>query len=73
MKFTDKQIEKIEDLGYKVYHNYSGRFMFGEKCDGIIIHDTGDIAEIADAKIRGLGKLLKNHKMDNLGMNYIIY
>jgi hypothetical protein len=50
-----------------VYPNYSGRFMFGKKCPGIVCSDP-DYCE-AEAHRRGFG----HGKVDTLGLKYIVY
>ena len=42
MKVSDliREFCEIHSDKYSVYENYSGRFMFGAKCMGIIDHDN---------------------------------
>ncbi len=59
-------VEKLGD-GYSVYEKYSGRCMFGDTCLGIVGPNSSLI--IYATKRRGF----KNHRTDNMGMNYIVY
>jgi len=64
-----KAQEVVEQLGdgYRVYEGYSGRCMFGDTCLGIVGPSISDIK--AKASRRGF----KNHRTDNMGLDYIVY
>jgi len=65
----EKMKEIVEKLGedYSVYENYSGRFMFGKKCLGIVGPNVEAIKSAASKKG------FKRASIDNMGLNMIIY
>jgi hypothetical protein len=67
--FTEKAQEIVDSWGddYSVYKEYSGRFMFGDRCLGIVGPDPSKIVE--RARRRGF----KKAKTDNMGLDYIVY
>ncbi len=70
MNKTEEKLQNmIDELGeeYRIYYNYSGRFMFGATCLGIVGPDP--------TAIIGLAKKynLRGARQDNLGLEYIVY
>jgi hypothetical protein len=72
-------VEGQED--YKLYEDYSGRFMYGAKCLGVIVPSGSSYMEfmlqlttfmcendVDDAKLE-----LSGVAVDNLGLDYIVY
>lgn len=67
----EEQIEQLEDIamniGGEIYPDYSGRFMYGAKCYGIVCDDPIPcIEEAAEAGLRGA-------RHDSMGLQYIVY
>ena len=61
-------IERLaEEVGGTVTYDYSGRFMFGKRCVGII---TGYIDELIE-KAQDEG--LDSYSTDNMGLDHIVY
>ena len=66
-------LEKLQDVvkklgpDYSVYPNYSGRFMFGETCLGVV---GPDVFEIKSATRK---KGFSNPVVDNMGLDFIVY
>ena len=76
----------LTDLDVRIYEGYSGRFMYGKTCLGIVgsLNDCNAfIAEcIAEAMItagedgrnkRELKRLLSHTSSDNMGLDMILY
>ena len=66
-----------ETDGYEFY-NYSGRFMFGKKCVGIVCDDTStvmmDLSQyLFEHGISDVRSALRTICYDNLGLQYIVY
>ncbi|WP_309399971.1 hypothetical protein [Cerasicoccus maritimus] len=59
--------EVAENIGGEVYEGYSGRFMYGAKCYGIVCEEI--VTCIEEAAEQGI----KGAKYDNLGLQYIVY
>lgn len=55
--------KKAGELGYEV-RDYSGRFMYGRECPGVVVANPNDF--IAEVGMSGL-------KVDNMGLKYIVY
>lgn len=72
-------VKSLEDIGLsdeELYDGYSGRFMFGEKCFGIVCMNAGDIAGFAAALvINGVEEVewLREGRLDQLGLRMIAY
>lgn len=67
-----------ETDGYEFYNNYSGRFMFGKKCVGIVCDDTStvmmDLSQyLFEHGISDVRSALGTICYDNLGLQYIVY
>jgi hypothetical protein len=65
-----EQLEEVvaEVAGSRLYEGgYSGRFMFGKKCYGIVCSNATEVIEAAAS--RGL----KGARFDNLGHDFIVY
>jgi hypothetical protein len=60
MKIGSKPGREIEDM-------YSGRFMYGATCYGIITSNPDNVAR--EAHLAGL----KGEKYDNMGLQFIVY
>ena len=72
-----------DDAGYDFYDDYSGRFMYGRKCPGIVcdnpldavlglsdwIHDCA----FATGRNPSAADLLGSPKWDNMGLDMIVY
>jgi hypothetical protein len=68
MKNIEQKLEKVaKQVEGSVYKNYSGRFMFGEKCWGIVCRDVNSCIEAA-ARYKFTGA-----RTDNMGLKYIVY
>lgn len=67
MTDQEKIVRIAEETDGRLYNNYSGRGMYGEKCMGITHRDSSRV--IAEAGRAGL----KNAKIDGMGMSSIIY
>jgi hypothetical protein len=68
MTKQEKIIKKAEELGLNVYHDYSGRGMFGKNCLGVVgaMHDLDTLLSEVEGSAEGLRK-------DNMGLDYIYY
>ena len=83
MKVSDliREVCEIHSDKYSVYENYSGRFMFGEKCMGIIVRQGNSfmtmIAELTSYLDKYAddidGTPFENVSYDNLGLDMIVY
>lgn len=67
-----------ETDGYEFYNNYSGRFMFGKKCVGIVCDDTStvmvDLSQyLFEHSVTDVRDALGTICYDNLGLQYIVY
>ena len=63
----EKVHEVADFVGGSVREDYSGRFMFGKSCWGIVTNDP-------DGAIRKATRLgLRGGRMDNMGLDYIVY
>lgn len=67
-----------ETDGYDFYKNYSGRFMFGKQCVGIVCDDTStvlvDLAQyLFEHGVSDVRNALGNVCYDNLGLQVIVY
>jgi hypothetical protein len=64
----EELLKKAEELGLRVYRDYSGRGMFGRTCIGVV----GSMEELDCllGEVRGSGKGLRK---DNMGLDYIYY
>lgn len=68
---NDEAVEIIEEVAIEIdgeiRNNYSGRFMYGETCYGIVCAEpTSCIEEAASRGLRGA-------KTDNMGREFIVY
>ena len=63
-----KIIAKAEELRLRVYHDYSGRGMFGRTCLGVVgsMQDLDTLLSEIKGSANGL-------KKDNMGLDYIYY
>lgn len=65
-----------ESKGYRFMGDYSGRFMFGRTCPGIICSYPEqvlvELAEWLTKKNISVG-LLGDPRTDNMGMDFIVY
>jgi hypothetical protein len=68
MTVREKIISKAEKLGLNVYHDYSGRGMFGKTCLGVAgsMQDLDTLLSEIKGSAQGLRK-------DNMGLDYIYY
>ena len=65
---TEDKIKAIaEEVDGGVREDYSGRGMFGECCLGIVCSDANKCLEVAGSKG------IKGGKVDNMGLDYIVY
>ena len=66
---------------YEFYDGYSGRFMYGRKCPGIVCDDPMNtlldlmvyLGDEAPGNLYDAREKLGNAKMDNMGLSRIIY
>jgi hypothetical protein len=68
----------ILNLDVSIYESYSGRFMFGETCFGLVSENKEQIpfilGHLVPTDFCELSlDLMKVFKVDNLGLNYITY
>jgi hypothetical protein len=56
-------------VGGTVYENYSGRFMFGDTCYGVVCEPF----TVKDAIKQGNKRRLGTARTDNLGLDMIVY
>ena len=61
--------EAAETAGAQFYENYSGRFMFGACCPGVV----GDIHTLAEVLANLPPDLRKTFRQDSMGLEYIYY
>lgn len=93
MKFTEAEINYINDYSecysdpedIRVYENYSGRGMYGNFTDGLVVSDFMEIAKlvrhicedrdnIVDINVEDfLDKITSLSRRDNLGYDTILY
>ena len=93
MKFTNSEIDYINDYAdcfsdpesIHVYENYSGRGMYGNLTDGLVVSDFMEIAKLGrhiceDRDITDdinfeyfLDKITSLSRRDNLGYDTILY
>jgi hypothetical protein len=61
-------ISKAEELGLRIDYTYSGRYMYGATCLGVV----GPMADLDEllSEVKGSAKGLKK---DNMGLDYIYY
>lgn len=59
-----KFIEDMEDINIPI-RDYSGRFMFGKKCPGIVVSPCDAQLIIRNTKV--------NLRQDDMGLNVILY
>lgn len=55
------------EVGGELWDNYSGRFMYGQKCYGIVCDEP--IRCIEEAATQGI----TGARYDNMGLQYIVY
>lgn len=75
-EFCDAHSDK-----YYVYENYSGRFMFGAKCIGIVVRSGYSYLEMLMSLTKYLdemgykdeGLLLEGVSIDELGLDTVVY
>ena len=67
---TNKEVfqELFPEDEYNIYHGYSGRFMYGEKTEGVIANH----GEVVDIELK-LRQAQIPFSIDQFGMQYIIY
>jgi hypothetical protein len=77
-----KALRKLENSGdiesFRVYESYSGRFMFGETCCGIVMGSLADFVDVLewldDEKLeKEAKKLWRCRSTDSLGYDVIAY
>ena len=93
MKFTNSEIDYINDYAdcfsdpddIHVYEDYSGRGMYGDLTDGLVVSNLMEIAKlvrhicedrdnIADINVEDfLDKIISLSRRDNLGYDTILY
>jgi hypothetical protein len=68
MAIREKIISRATEMGLNVYHDYSGRGMFGKTCLGVVgsMQDLDTLLSEIKGSAQGLRK-------DNMGMDYIYY
>lgn len=66
-------VEKIQEAadaaGAQYYDDYSGRFMYGDCCPGVV----GDIYTLMEVLANLSPNLRKTFKQDSMGQKYIYY
>jgi len=77
-KFNALQIqEALEDIGYDVRDDYSGRNMYGKECPGVEAGSEAEIftmfVELAENDPVMAKELAKSAKTDNMGLGLIVY
>lgn len=74
--------EFCEAEGYEFRDNYSGRFMYGQRCVGIVTDEQpiplivslfGFLAEESELDCYNIERMLKGAKTDDMGLSTIIY
>jgi hypothetical protein len=68
MNMKENLLQKAEELGLRVYHNYSGRGMFGKTCIGVV--GSMEDLDCLLGEVKGAGRGLRK---DSLGLDYIYY
>ncbi|MBO5031661.1 MAG: hypothetical protein J6D08_07220 [Lachnospiraceae bacterium] len=66
---------------YSIYENYSGRYMFGKKCLGIVVRQGNSYMEMLmkltkyldDNSIEDAGLQLEGVSVDELGLDTVVY
>jgi hypothetical protein len=66
---AEKIKEAANAAGASYRENYSGRYMFGDCCPGVV----GDVHTLAEVLANLPSVLRKTFKQDNMGMEYIYY
>jgi len=67
-------IEKAaESVNGRIYAEYSGRGMFGDKCVGVVLKDEGDLFRFSAYLDDDLVERLGSPEMDALGLAVIAY
>ena len=74
--FCDESAEK-----YSIYENYSGKFMYGRKCVGIVVRQGYSYMEMIikltiflnDCGIESVESELEDVRFDELGLDTIVY
>lgn len=74
--FCDENDEK-----YSMYENYSGRFMFGRKCVGIVVRQGYSYMEMIikltmflnDCGVESFENEIEDVRTDDLGLDTIVY
>jgi hypothetical protein len=68
MVIREKIISKAKELRLNIYHDYSGRGMFGKTCLGVVgaMQDLDTLLSEIKGSSQGLRK-------DNMGMDYVYY
>lgn len=70
MRRTAKTLKNFCDAyGYGFRPDYSGRFMYGKTCVGIVGNSVNDI--LTDLANEGFS--LSGYQTDNMGLGYIVY
>lgn len=57
-----KFIRAVKKAGLKLYLDYSGRGMFGDKCPAVNVDDLSEFPGNPH-----------NYKIDNMGLGYVVY
>lgn len=74
---SQRLARELTDLGVRVDKDYSGRFMFGRTCFGIVVDDISEVSTIAIDLSRSAQKefreVVRAMRRDNLGLSYIAY
>jgi len=79
--------EFCEESDYELYENYSGRFMYGRTCIGIVtdVNSLGLMYDLTafifqnldedeiEMNSQDIREFIGNAKMDNMGLSMIIY
>jgi hypothetical protein len=68
-------VERLEDEGYEasVYPDYSGRFMYGETCVGIVTSPGASLALGAALAAVGVAAEDMPRRTDNMALDMIYY
>lgn len=68
---------EIRSLGVRIDTQYSGRFMFGRRCFGIIVDDVEALIELAldlpGNEQEEFRQVLRTMRSDNMGFSKIVY
>lgn len=69
-----------EDMNLQFYNNYTGRFMYGKTCVGIVCDDLDDckmelrdFLRNEDCDEDEIKSLFNSARHDSLGLSYILY